>query len=179
MGYRRFEEIPVWNDAIELFVRVVQMTQTGRLSGVGDLKNQLERAALSVSNNIAEGYERGTSEELITFLYYARGSTSEVRSMLHGLGRLPGFEDLAPRLEKLRLLTESISRQLGGWLEAIKNSDYKGHRSQNDRTRDAAQATRRRDQFLERVREIQAEAIRRRRSPPGEAPAPDGRTAAG
>jgi four helix bundle protein len=173
LGYRRFEEIPVWNDAIELFVGLVQITKTGRLSGVGDLKNQLERAALSISNNIAEGYERGTSEDLITFLYYARGSTGEVRSMLHALGRLPGFEDLAPQVEELRLLSESMSRQLGGWIESIKNSAYKGHRSQNDRTRAAAQATRRRDRFLERVREIQDEAIRRQRSLPGADPAPD------
>jgi four helix bundle protein len=45
------------------------------------LRDQLERAALSISNNIAEGFERGTTNELLAFLYVARGSAGEVRSM--------------------------------------------------------------------------------------------------
>ncbi len=166
MPYQRFEELPVWKDAIELAARILRISQTGRFKGIGDLKSQLERAAISVSNNIAEGYERGTSEELITFLYVARGSVGEVRSMLHLLDRLPGLEEIATDVNELRRLTESISRQLGGWIEAIKNSDHKGHRSQNDRTRATAQAVRRRDQFLEKVRAIQDEAIRGFRSSP-------------
>ena len=88
MRYQRFEELPVWNDAIELASRLLRLTQAGRLNGLGDLKNQLERAVISISNNIAEGFERGTNQELITFLYYARGSTGEVRSMLHLVTRL-------------------------------------------------------------------------------------------
>jgi four helix bundle protein len=43
----------------------------------------MERAALSISNNIAEGFERGTRDELLSFLYIARGSTGERRSMTH------------------------------------------------------------------------------------------------
>ena len=88
LRYQRFEDLPVWNDAIELAVRLLRISQTGRLNGLGDLKNQLERAAISISNNIAEGFERGTNQELVTFLYYARGSAGEVRSMLHLLARL-------------------------------------------------------------------------------------------
>jgi four helix bundle protein len=54
-------------------------SQFNRHSG---LRDQLERAALSVSNNIAEGFERGSTNELLAFLYIARGSAGEVRSML-------------------------------------------------------------------------------------------------
>ena len=46
------------------------------------LRDQLERAALSVSKNIAEGFERGTTNELLCFIYIARGSAGEVRSIL-------------------------------------------------------------------------------------------------
>jgi len=58
------------------------------------LRDQIERAAVSVSNNIAEGFERGTTQELLTFLYIARGSAGEVRSMFCLLERIPAFADL-------------------------------------------------------------------------------------
>ncbi len=165
MKYQRFEELPVWNDAIELAARLLGISQTGRLNGIGDLKSQLERAAISVSNNIAEGFERGTNEELITFLYIAKGSAGEMRSMLHLLARLPGMEELARDIQELLGRSENISRQLGRWLESLKDSDYRGKRYQNTRTRQAAEAGRRRDEFLERVREAQDEAIRATRPP--------------
>ena len=47
------------------------------------LKDQLLRASLSISNNIAEWYERQTNKEFVRFLYIAKGSCAEVRSMLH------------------------------------------------------------------------------------------------
>jgi four helix bundle protein len=165
--YERFEDLPVWNDAIELAARLLRISQTGRLNGFGDLKNQLERASISISNNIAEGFERGTNQELITFLYYARGSTGEVRSMPHLLARLENVRDLAPEIEDLLGRSEAISRQLGAWTESLKNSGFKGPRSQNDQTRAATQAAQRRDQFLERIREVQDQAVRRRKPPDG------------
>jgi four helix bundle protein len=58
------------------------------------LRDQLERAALSVSNNIAEGFERGTNQELLTFLYIAGGSAGETRSMLCLLERMPASSNL-------------------------------------------------------------------------------------
>src|SRR5947209_131197 len=76
--YQRFEELPAWQGAIELGVRIFALTATGCLRGYGGLQDQIERAATSVSNNIAEGFERGTHEELLTFLYYAKGSIGEV-----------------------------------------------------------------------------------------------------
>ncbi len=62
------------------------MGSRGAFGGHPGLRDQIERAVVSISNNIAEGHERGTSEELLTFLYYARGSLGEVRSMLMFLG---------------------------------------------------------------------------------------------
>src|ERR1051325_460929 len=74
MKYSRFEDLPVWKAAAELFVRVDRLRVHPGFVGTGDTKDQLQRSALSVSNNIAEGFELGTTEQLITFLYYARGS---------------------------------------------------------------------------------------------------------
>ena len=78
MRYTRFEDLPVWNAAIDLAVQIYELTSKPSFNGRYSLKNQLERAAVSVSNNIAEGFERGTNKELLTFLYIARGSAGAV-----------------------------------------------------------------------------------------------------
>ena len=82
MKYERFEDLPVWQAAADLAAKIMVWTDQPWFRGKGDLANQLQRASLSISNNIAEGFERGTTSELLHFLYIARGSAGEVRSML-------------------------------------------------------------------------------------------------
>ena len=109
MKYERFENLPVWKAAMDLAVRVYGVTRDRFFSQPGDLRDQLRRAALSVSNNIAEGFERGSTAELLAFLYIARGSAGEVRSMLHFVDREPDAVDLKSEISDLRLLAESCS----------------------------------------------------------------------
>jgi four helix bundle protein len=66
--YSRFEELPVWKAAIEFATKVFALTSRRAFIGQRTLRDQLESAALSISNNIAEGFERGTTQELLTFL---------------------------------------------------------------------------------------------------------------
>src|SRR5205807_3696452 len=73
MKYNRFEDLPVWNAALELAVRTYALSAKAQFRNQHSLRDQIERAAVSVSNNIAEGFERGTTQELLTFLYIARG----------------------------------------------------------------------------------------------------------
>src|SRR2546427_12927631 len=89
MKYTRFEELPVWKDAIELAVRAFALTARQCFRGHAGTRNQLENAVVSISNNIAEGFERGTTQELLTFIYISRGSAGETRSMYCLLERLP------------------------------------------------------------------------------------------
>jgi four helix bundle protein len=63
MKYNRFEELPVWKAAIELAVGVFALTAKPIFRGRYSVRDQLERAAMSVSNNIAEGFERGTTPD--------------------------------------------------------------------------------------------------------------------
>jgi four helix bundle protein len=92
MKYDRFEQLPVWKSALNLAIQIHGMTSKVPFRGRFSLRDQIERAAVSISNNIAEGFERGTTQELLTFLYIARGSAGEVRSMLCLLEGLPGLE---------------------------------------------------------------------------------------
>jgi four helix bundle protein len=126
MKYQRIEDLPVWKAAIDLAVKTFTLTGKEGSRGCGDLKNQMERSSLSISNNIAEGFERGTTQELLTFIYIARGSAGELRSMLLFLGRLPNFNNLKCEISDLRVQAESLSRQLRAWADSLQNTDIKG-----------------------------------------------------
>ncbi|MFZ0034090.1 MAG: four helix bundle protein, partial [Sedimentisphaerales bacterium] len=119
----------------------------------GDLRSQLRRAGLSISNNIAEGFERGTTAELLAFLYIARGSAGEVRSMLCFAERLPKAEHLKSEISDIKSLTESCSRQIRAWADNLQNSDIKGQRHLNDQTRIRHQGNKRSEAFERQLEE--------------------------
>ena len=103
--YKRFEDLPVWQDAVQLMVLVDRLTSEQIFQRKRSYQDQLERATLSISNNIAEGFERGTTKELLMFLYIARGSAGEVRSMCLVFERLPEFVHLKLQISDLRKST--------------------------------------------------------------------------
>ncbi len=147
MKYERFEDVPVWKDGISLVVEVFRLTEDKRFLFKGDIANQLQRAALSVSNNIAEGFERGTTQELITFLYYSRGSAGEVRSILAVLEQMPVFDDLKSQISNLKSSVEAISRQIRGWTNSMQNTAIKGQRYLNDKSKRSFEREKGRKEF--------------------------------
>ncbi|MCF7847860.1 MAG: four helix bundle protein [Kiritimatiellales bacterium] len=166
MKYENFEDVPVWNDGVDLTVRVFEVTEDPAFKGRGDIANQIQRAALSVPNNIAEGFERGTTPELLQFLYYAKGSAGEVRSICHVIGRIKAFGHLKSEISDLKSAARSISRQLGGWAFALQESDIKGTRHLTEKSkqayhqRDAAQVFM---EDLKRQQEERLEQLKRQR----------------
>jgi len=154
MTYERFEDLPVWKASIEFATRIYRLTEGTAFKGRFGLRDQIERAAISISNNIAEGFERGTTQELLTFLYIARGSAGEVRSMLCLLEHLPAFSDLKSEISNLKSIAEGISRQLRAWADSLQSSKIKGQRYLTEKTRRVEKATRERIEFLEKLRQI-------------------------
>jgi len=137
MTYQRFEDVPVWQDAIRLAEGCEDFLIAAKDRITFSKRDQLDRCSLSVSNNIAEGFERGSTNELLAFLYIARGSAGEVRSMLCFFERRPALVDFRSEISNLKSLAESCSRQLWGWADSLQNSDIAGPRHLNDRSRDA------------------------------------------
>lgn len=83
MKVKAFEDLKVWQDA-RVFVRsIYELTSLPLFNKDYGLKDQIQRAAVSIMNNIAEGFERGSNKEFIKFLGYSKGSAGEVRSMLY------------------------------------------------------------------------------------------------
>jgi four helix bundle protein len=134
MTYKRFEDVPVWQDAIRLAEECEDFLLAAKESIGFSKRDQLDRCSLSVSNNIAEGFERGTTSELLAFLYIARGSAGEVRSMLCYFERRPALRDFKSRISNLKSIAESCSRQIRAWADSLQNSDIKGQRHLNDQS---------------------------------------------
>jgi four helix bundle protein len=133
--YQRFEDLPVWQQAISLAEACEDFIALAKDRITWSKRDQLDRASLSVSNNIAEGFERGTTNELLAFLYIARGSAGEVRSMLCFFERRPALRDLKSQISDLKSSAESCSRQLRAWADSLQNSGIEGPRHLNSHTR--------------------------------------------
>ena len=102
-------------------------------------RNQLDRAALSVSNNIAEGFERSTTGELQSFIAIARGSSGEVRSMMAVVQDRPRLKPIIRRLRQIRSLAESCARQLTGWSGSVDKLPFAGRRHLPQKERESRQ----------------------------------------
>ena len=140
-AYKRFEDLPVWREAARLYELVCDLLETRDAPLTYGFRNQLDRAALSVSNNIAEGFERFTTGELLSFLAIARGSAGEVRSMVAVVQNRPRLQAQAGALQQIRSAAESCSRQLAAWAESVENSPVQGRRHLTDRQRQTRRST--------------------------------------
>jgi four helix bundle protein len=78
----RFEEMEIWQQARAVAKEVYAVSSQGGFGRDLGLRSQLQRAAVSIMSNIAEGFERGTNKEFVQFLFIAKGSAGEVRSQL-------------------------------------------------------------------------------------------------
>ena len=160
MKYQRFEQLPVWQTAMQLAERVYLLTADAAMAPAGGLRDQLRRAAVSVSSNIAEGFERGTTAELLSFLYIARGSAGEVRSQLMLLERLAKRDVVrladaaADEVPNLLALADSCGKQLSAWARQLQDSDLPGQRRWNAEAQKAHDARRSEEAFWEKVQQV-------------------------
>ena len=83
MNYKKFEELPIWNKAKELCQAISALINKGEFRKDYSLRDQIWRAAGSIMDNIAEGFDDGSAREFIRFLGYSQRSCSEVQSQLY------------------------------------------------------------------------------------------------
>jgi len=83
MNYKKFEELPCWQKARELCWTVFDLINQKEFRGDFSLRNQIWEASGSVMDNIAEGFDDGSTREFIRFLGYSQRSSSEVQSQLY------------------------------------------------------------------------------------------------
>ena len=126
MTWKSFEEIEAWQMARALNQEIHHLIQTTDLQKNFALKDQLSRAAGSVMDNIAEGFERSTHGEFKTFLGYAKGSCGEVKSQLYRCLDY-GIIDHST-FEKLKHDIDFISGKLFRLIQYLQSTHDKGKR---------------------------------------------------
>lgn len=114
MTIDRFEDILSWQKSKELALNIYHLYATNKDYG---FKDQIQRASVSIMNNIAEGFERRSDKELRHFLFIAKGSCGEVRSMLY---LAKDLKYITPsEFDKLHMLSLEISRLLSGFIKTL------------------------------------------------------------
>ncbi|ADQ79192.1 S23 ribosomal protein [Paludibacter propionicigenes WB4] len=120
---RNFEELRVWQDARLLVNDIYKMTATCKDYG---FKDQIQRAAVSIMNNIAEGSESGSDPLFVRYLKIAKASCGEVRSMLFLCEDLHYCSaDTAISLKNRAILISSSIQKLIEYLNKSNNQESK------------------------------------------------------
>lgn len=116
MRVQRFEDLMIWQKAQELAISIYKQTET-----LGDFgyRDQVRRAAVSISNNIAEGFERSSKKEFARYLIIAKGSSNEVRSMIY-IGKQLNYFDEPASTDSLKLTSE-INKMIWSLINYLNN----------------------------------------------------------
>lgn len=121
---KSFEDLFVWQKSRELVNLVYRCTRKSGFTRDHGLADQIRRAAVSVMSNIAEGFERGSKEEVLYFLYIAKASCGEVRAQLY-VAYDQGYISETEQRQGIEL-AKYTSSLIANFINSLKASSYKG-----------------------------------------------------
>ena len=115
MGIRKFEDLIAWQKAQELAVLIYSQFDSNKDFA---FKDQIRRASISRSNNIAEGFDRSSNADFARFLYFSSGFASELKSMLYLAKKLNYIDE--SESSNLIELTNEVSKIIRGLINSLK-----------------------------------------------------------
>ena len=124
MAAKRFEDLEVWQEARRLTQIIYRITRTEKFSKDFSLRDQIQRAAVSVMSNIAEGFERSGNQEFSQFLYVAKASCGEVRSQIY-VALDQGYIEKTESEESI-VAFRRLSGMIGNLINYLRRSGMKG-----------------------------------------------------
>lgn len=120
MAQLRFKDLDVWKVSMDLVVKVYEITREFPKSEQFGLASQLQRSAVSIPSNIAEGSGRGTRKDFAHFLDQARGSLFEVISQLE-ISKSLNYGD-SDKIKAIQLEYEILGMRINALIKTIKDS---------------------------------------------------------
>lgn len=120
MGWKSFEELKSWQLSRNFASKIYMITSQNIFKDI-DLQRQLRRATVSISSNIAEGFERNTDKEFIHFLFMAKGSAGEVRSQLYIALDLKFISEV--QFNEMNESVTEISKLISGLIKYLQKSN--------------------------------------------------------
>jgi four helix bundle protein len=114
----RFEDIEAWREARALVRMVYEATNEAPFKNDRGLRDQIQRAVISVMSNIAEGFMRQTNKEFIVFLGYSLRSTAEVQSQLYAALDLHYISDR--QFKSLTAQCSKVAKMLQGFIRYLR-----------------------------------------------------------
>ena len=127
VNYKRFEELPCWQKSRKLSRLIYELTNNPKFNLDYSLKDQIRRAVGSIMDNIAEGFEDGSSREFVRFLGYSQRSCGEVQSQLYRA--LDNDCISQEKFGELYALTSECRKQIKGFRKYLREYHRKGQNS--------------------------------------------------
>lgn len=122
---QKFEDLICWQRARELTRHIyAEIFKNLKFKNDRGLCDQIQRAAVSVMSNIAEGFERGTKQEFLNYLYIAKGSCGEVRAQLYVALDCVYLDE--ERFKSLKFKAEECSKLISNFIQSLKVSKFQG-----------------------------------------------------
>jgi len=121
-----FEDLHIYQQARELINNIYTITKSSDFSRDFQLVNQIRKAAISILSNIAEGYERGSTTELIQYLYIAKGSCGEVRAQMQIAKDQCYLQD--NEYQRIYNLCKLINGMISNFMAHLQKTDYQGEK---------------------------------------------------
>ena len=115
---KQFEDLEIWKEATNIAIEIYLISDKGKLKNDFGMKDQIRRAAMSISDNISEGFEYGNNKEFIRFLRYSKGSSGELRNKLYVLQKVDFIDEVFYDSMHKRLI--NLSKQISGFIKYLK-----------------------------------------------------------
>ena len=122
--YKRFEDLPIWQEARAFSKRIFDVSKKGEFSKEYRLCSQIHASSGSIMDNIAEGFERDGNGEFKQYLFIAKGSCGETRSQIYRAYDY-GFLD-ENTFKELKSQSVEISQSISNFIDYLQNTDIKG-----------------------------------------------------
>lgn len=124
--FKCFEDIEAWQKGRELTNEIYALSNTGKFNRDIGLREQLRKACVSITSNIAEGFERGGTKEFIQFLSISKGSSGEVKSQLY-VALDQGYLN-QDSFNRLFIKATEVGKLAGGLMNYLRRSEIKGNK---------------------------------------------------